>query len=140
MKRIRFNKLNDWKNGILIVLSIICMFSGAFEIFGESKKELNKMLEIIGLVAMMIYFARISFGKYYVGWNKVGITIRIKSFFGKSFNFIDVKSTDYQNGILTIVKKDGKKIELDLSEIEKNDVGRINEILIENTVANNVYN
>ena len=116
------------------------MFSGAFEIFGESKTEWNKILGIMSSVGMAIFFARISFGKYYVGWNKVGITIKIKSFRGISFSFKDVKSTDFQNGILTVVKKDGKKIELDLSEIEKNDVGRINEILIENTVANTVHN
>ena len=59
---------------------------------------------------------------------------------GKSFNFKDVKSTDLQNGILTVVKKNGKKIELDLSEIEENDVERITEILSENTIANTVYN
>jgi hypothetical protein len=136
MKRIRFNKFNDWKNGVLLILTIICMFSGTFEIFGETKTEWNKVLAIIGYLGMVIYFGRMSFGKYYVGWNKVGITIRIRSFLGKSFNFKDVKSTDLQNGILTVVKKNGKKIELDLSEIEENDVEKITEILIENTVAN----
>ena len=138
MKRIRFNKLNDWKNGILLILTIICMFSGTFEIFGETKTEWNKILGIIGSVGMVIYFARMSFGKYYVGWNKAGITIRIKSFLGKSFNFKDVKSTDLQNGILTVVKKNGNKIELNLSEIQKADIDKLTEIIIENTVANNV--
>jgi hypothetical protein len=140
MKRIRFNKLNDWKNGILIVLSTICMFSGAFEIFGESKTEWNKILGIMSSVGIVIFFARMSFGKYYVGWNKLGITIRIKSFWGKSFNFKDIKSTKIQNRILTIVKNNGNKIELDLSKIEENDVERIIKIINENTVANNVYN
>ena len=79
-----------------------------------------------------------SFGKYYVGWNKAGITIRIKSFLGKSFNFKDVQSTDLQNRILTIVKKNGKKIELDLSEIEKSDIDKLTEIIIENTVVKNI--
>ena len=100
----------------------------------------NRRIFAFGSILMAVFFARMVFGKYYVGWNKVGITIRIKSFLGKSFNFKDVKSTDFQNGILTVVKRDGKKIELDLSEIEENDVERITEIIIENTVANTVYN
>jgi hypothetical protein len=138
MKRIRFNKLNDWKNSILVILTIICMFSGTFEIFGETKTEWNKMLEIIGSVGMVLFFARMSFGNYYVGWNKAGITIRIKSFLGKSFNFKDVQSTDLQNGILTVVKKNGTKIELDVSEIEKTDIHKLSEIIVENTVAKTI--
>ncbi len=138
MKRIRFNKLNDWKNGILITLTIICTFSGTYEIFGESKTEWNKMLGIIGSVGMVIFFARMSYGKYYVGWNKAGITIRVKSLLGKSFNFKDVQAINLQNGILTVVKKSGNKIELDLTEIEKTDIDKLTEIIIENTVVNNV--
>lgn len=116
------------------------MFLGTFEIFGDSKTEWNRMMGIIGSIGIVIFFARMSFGKYYVGWNKAGITIRINSFFGKSFNFKDVKSTDFQSGVITVVKKNGKKIKLDLSEIEKSDVDRLSEILIKNTIANNVNN
>jgi phosphotransferase system IIA component len=36
------------------------------------------------------------------------------------------------------VKKDEKKIELDLREIGENDVERITEIIVENIVANNL--
>lgn len=138
MKRLRFNKLDDWKNWILFILAIICMFSGTFEIFGETKTDWNKMLVLLGSFGMVIYFARMSFGKNYVGWNKAGITIRVKSFLGKSFNFKDVQSTDFQNRIITIVKKNGKKIELDLSEIEKSDIDKLTEIIIENTVVKNI--
>ena len=138
MKRIRFNKYNDWKNKTLMFVAVICFFLGIVGFLGGNKAQWYKILQMIGYVAMIIFFARMFYGKYYVGWNKVGITIRIKSFLGKSFNFKDVKSTDLQNGILTVVKKNGKKIELDLSEIEENDVERITEILSENTIANNV--
>ena len=122
----------------MIIPSIIFFLIGTFELFSEPNTVWNKRISILGSILMMLFFARMSYGKYYVGWNKVGITIRIKSFLGKSFNFKDVKSTDLQNGILSVVKKNGKKIELDLSEIEENDVVRITEILSENTIANNV--
>ena len=140
MKKVHFNNISSWKNGILIITSIICFLIGTFELFSEPNTAWNKRISILSTILMMLFFARMFYGKYYVGWNKVGITIRIKSFLGKSFNFKDVKSTDLQNGIHTVVKKNGKKIELDLSEIEENDVERITEILSENTIANTVYN
>jgi hypothetical protein len=140
MKKIYFNNISSWKNGILIIPSIICYLIGTFELFSELNIVWNKRITALGSIFMVLFFLKMVVGSYYVGWNKVGITIRIKSFLGKSFNFKDVKSTDFQNGILTVVKKDGKKIELDLSEIEENDVERITEIIIENTIANNGYN
>ena len=138
MKNIYFNKISSWKNGILIIPSIICYLIGTFELFSELNIVWNKRITALGSIFMVLFFLKMVVGRYYVGWNKVGITIRIKSFLGKSFNFKDVKSTDFQNGILTVVKKDGKKIELDLSEIEENDVERITEIILENTITNNV--
>ena len=87
---------------------------------------------------MVIFYTRMIIGKYYVGWNKVGITIRIKSFLGESFSFKDVQSIDLQNGILTIVKKNGNQIKLDVSEIEKSDIEKLNEIIVANTLANNL--
>jgi len=136
MKKVYFNNISSWKNGVLIILSIICYLIGTFELFSEPNIVWNKRIFALGSILMVIFFGRMVIGKYYVGWNKVGITIRIKSFLGKSFNFKDVKSTDLQNRMLTVVKKDGKKIELDLSEIQEKDIERITEILIKNTVAN----
>jgi hypothetical protein len=136
MKRIYFNHISGWKNGIIIIPTLICFLISSFELFNEPYTQWNKRIFGIGSVLLVIFFLKMTYGRYYVGWNKVGITIRIKSFLGKSFNFKDVKSTDLQNGILTVVKKDGIKIELDLREIEKSDVDRLSEILIKNTVAN----
>ena len=135
MKRIRFNKLNDWKNGSIVTFSLICfILQGYFNVGGT---QWNTMLGIFGSIGIVIFFARMSYGKYYVGWNKVRIRIRINSFFGKSFNFKDIKSTNLENGILTVTKKSGEIIELDLSEIENSDNELLNEIIIKNTVANN---
>ena len=138
MKKIHFNNISSWKNGILIIPSIICFLIGTFELFSEPNTLWNKRISILGTILMIIFYLKMVYGRYYVGWNKVGITIRIKSFIGKSFNFKDVKSTDLKNRILTVVKKNGKKIELDLSEIEKSDVNKLSEIIVKYTVANNV--
>jgi hypothetical protein len=138
MKKVYFNNMGSWKNVVLITSSIIFSLIGAFELFSEPNSVWNKIIFFFGSILMALFFLKMIVGRYYIGWNKAGITIRIKSFLGKSFNFKDVKSTDLQNGILTVVKKDEKKIELDLREIEENDVERITEIIVENTVANNL--
>ncbi|PQJ18718.1 hypothetical protein [Tenacibaculum sp. SG-28] len=137
MKRVYFNHISSLKNAVLIISSFICLLIGTFELFSEPNIMWNKRISTLGSILTVVFFARMVFGKYYVGWNKVGITIRINSFMGKTFNFKDIKSTVLENGILTVVKKDEEKIELDLSEIEENDVEKITEILIENTIANN---
>jgi hypothetical protein len=138
MKRIYFNNISSWKNGVLIISSLIFTLIGVFKLFSEPNIKWNNGIVALGSILMVIFFLKMVVGKYYVGWNKVGITIRIKSFLGNSFNFKDVKSTNFENGILIVVKKNGKKIELNLNEIEENDVERLTEIIIENTVANTV--
>lgn len=138
MKRIYFNHISSWKNGILVISSILCSLIGTFELFSEANMVWNKRMMALGSILVFLFFAKMTFGKYYIGWNKVGITIRIKSLLRKSFNFRDVKSTDLENGILTVVKKNGKKIKIDLSEIEKTDIEKLNDIIIENTVINNI--
>lgn len=139
MKRIRFNKYNDWKNKALMFVAVICFFLGIVGFLGENKAQWYKILQMIGYVAMIIFFARMFYGKYYVGWNKIGITIRLNSFFSnKSFNFKDVTSTVFENEFLTITKKNGKEIKLDLNGLEETDTRRLFEIIIQNTVTNNL--
>ena len=114
-------------------------FLGIVGFLGENKAQWYKILQMIGYVAMIIFFARMFYGKYYVGWNKIGITIRLNSFFSnKSFNFKDVTSTVFENEFLTITKKNGKEIKLDLNGLEETDTRRLFEIIIQNTVTNNL--
>lgn len=132
-KRIRFNKLDNWQNGFLVLFSMIFMITRNLEIFGETNNEWNKMLGIFSIIGMLILFARMTLGKYYVGWNKAGISIRIKSYLGKSFSFKDVKSINLENAMLTVVKENGRKIQLDVNGIEKDDVDKLLEILVVHT-------
>lgn len=132
-KRIRFNKLDNWQNGFLVLFSMIFMITRNLEIFGETNNEWNKMLGIFSIIGLLIFFARMTLGKYYVGWNKAGISIRIKSYLGKSFSFKDVKSINLENAMLTVVKENGRKIQLDVNGIEKDDVDKLLEILVVHT-------
>ena len=140
MKRLRFNRYNDWINISLLVLAIFGLFFGIFEFFGEPKTEWDKVMSKIGSIALVLYFARQLFGKNYIGWNKIGITIKINSYRGKSFNFEDIKATSFENGVLRIIMRKGKKNEFNADNIENSDIKKLIEILTKNTVANNGYN
>lgn len=91
----------------------------------------------LGYVFLILHFGKMIVRPNYVGWNKRGMHIRIKSFLGESLRFKDIKSTDLENGILKITKNGGKKIEIDLNGIETQDMDRLNQILIENSSASN---
>ncbi len=136
-KRIYFDKLDKWTSRILIVLALICISVGIFDLFPNLSPEWTKRISIFGYVFLVIHFGKMFIRPNYVGWNKQGMTIRIKSFLGESFSFKDIKSIDLKNGILKITKISGEKIELDLNEIETQDIDKLNQILIENTIASN---
>jgi len=138
MKRLIFNNLSSKSNGLLVILGIICFFIGSIDVFSESNSVWNKRLFALGFLLQSIFFIRMFLGKYYMGWNKAGATIRVDSLLGKSFNFKDVKSTNISNDILHIEKRDGTKITIDLSKINSEDVEKLTEIIQEHTVMNNL--
>jgi len=109
LKRIFFNNISSWKNGILILSALFCFMLSSLELLPEP----------------------------YASWNKK-ITIRISSFIGKSFNFKDVKSTNIVDNILTVTKREGKQLVFDLSQIRTKDIEKLTDILVEHTVANNL--
>ena len=85
-----------------------------------------------------LYFSKLFWFKNTIQWNDKGIVIRIKSFLGKSLRFDEIKATELSNKILTLTKTDGQKITLDLNEFQDSDTQKLNEIMIKNTIANNV--
>jgi len=66
------------------------------------------------------------------------VTIRINSFLAKSIMFDNIIGTELDEKKLIITQKDGKKFMFDLNEILESDIQKLNEILIKNTIANNV--
>ncbi len=136
-KRILFDKMDKWTNGLLILLALICVSVGIFELFPNLSPEWTKRISAFGYVFLIIHFGKMFVRPNYVGWNKQGMNIRIKSFIGESLSYKDIKSMDLENGILKITKIGGQKIEFDLNGIETEDIDRIKQILLENTIASN---
>ncbi len=139
MKRIHFDNLN--KNLFLItilILSIIFLLVGIFEFIPFENQRINKRISGIGFLLQVLYFSRMFWYKNYVQWNKKGAIVRINSFIGKTLRFDEIKGTELTNENLTITKNDNKTITFDLSKISESDTQKLNEIIIKNTVANNV--
>ncbi len=136
-KKIHFDELDKWTSGILIALALICISVGIFELIPNLSPEWTKRISAFGYILLVIHFGKMFIRPNYVGWNKRGMNIRIKSILGESFSFKDIKSTYLENGVLKITKLGGKEIELDLNGIETEDIDRLNQILLENTISSN---
>lgn len=139
MKRINFDHLgkgNYWV--ILIILSLIFIVIGITEPFEFENEKIYKYISATGFLLQTIYFSKLFWYKNTVQWNNKGIVIRIKSFLGKSLRFDQIKATELNGKILTLTKSDGKTITFDLNEFAEYDTQKLNEIMIENTIANNV--
>ncbi|WP_374542542.1 hypothetical protein [Flavobacterium sp.] len=130
MKRIKFDNLQtNWLFISLILISIFCIIFGFFEIIEFENPKINKRISAIGYLSQAIFFSRMFWFKNYVQWNKKGIVVRIKSFFGKSISFENVKNSKLENNILTIYENNGKSYNFDLTEIDEKDSKKLNEII-----------
>ena len=130
MKRIKFDNLQTNCLFIsLILISIFCIIFGFFEIIEFENPKINKRISAIGYLSQAIFFSRMFWFKNYVQWNKKGIVVRIKSFFGKSISFENVKNSKLENNILTIYENNGKSYNFDLTEIDEKDSKKLNEII-----------
>ena len=138
MEKIYFDNLrNNFWIGIFI-LSTLCLIFGIFEIIEFSNPDINGYIRKSGFLLQALYFSKMFWYRNYVQWNKLGAVIRINSLFGKSFNFLEVQSTELNNKILTITKTNGEKITVDLTRISESDIQKLNEVIVKNTIANNV--
>jgi len=137
MKRIHFEKVNNWKNIVLVSLAMICILVGLWDISSNVGNIWNSRISGLGYLLMVILLAKMFVRKYYVGWNQLGITIKVNSILGSSFKFSEISRTELQDGLLRIVKKDGKRLEYDLSGVENTDIEKLHQLLIEHSRPNN---
>lgn len=139
MKKIHFENLgkkNYWI--ILILLSLIFILVGFFEPFEFENPKIYKYLSVAGYLLQSLYFSKLFWYKNTVQWNDKGIVIKIKSFFGKSLRFDEIKATELNKKTLILTKTDERKITIDLSEFLDSDTQKLNEIMIKNTITNTV--
>ena len=130
MKRIKFDNLQaNWFFISLIVLSVICLLIGSFELISFENPIINKRIAAVGFASQALFFSRTFWYKNYLQWNKKGIFIRINSFSGKSIAFKTIENTKTENNVLTISKKDGETFDFNLNGIDENDSKKLNDII-----------
>ena len=139
MKRIYFDNLNkNWFFITILVLSIVFLLVGIFEFIPFENPKINKRISGVGFLLQALFFSRMFWYKNYIQWNKKGAVIRINSFIGKSLSFDQIKTTELNEKKLKITKTNGKIVTFDLDEIAESDTQKLNEIIVKNTIANNV--
>lgn len=130
MKRIKFDNLqSNWFFIALLLVSLVCIIFGFFEIIKFENPKINKAISTIGYLTQAVYVSRIFWYKNYIQWNKKGALIRIGSFLGESISFEDIKTVTFENNILTIFKNDGINLQYNLTDIDKNDSERLVNII-----------
>ena len=138
MKKIHFDDMRNWIWIAILILSLIFILGGTFELFEFENPKLNKRINAVGYFLQVIYFSKMFWHKNYVQWNKKGAVVRINSFLGKTLRFDEIKTTELNEKKLIITKFSGNKITFDLNEIAESDTQKLNELIIKNTIANNV--
>ncbi|CAM4036190.1 MULTISPECIES: hypothetical protein [Flavobacterium] len=136
MKRIHFENKRNWIWIAIGFFSLVLTFTGTFEFFDFENPKLNKRIRAIGFFIQFIYYSRFFWYKNYVQLKKKGALVRINSRFGKTLNFNQIKKTELIEKKIIITKTNGNKITFDLNEIEESDTQKLNEIIMKNTITN----
>lgn len=138
MKRIHFDNMKNWIWISTLILALIFILIGSFEVFEFENPKTNNWISAVGFLLQLIYFTRIFWYKNYFQWNKKGAYIRINSFVGKTLKFDEIKTTELNEKKLTITKDNGKKVTFDLNDIAESDIQKLNEVVVKNTIANSL--
>ena len=135
MKRIHFDNLNirKWFWIAIMMLSLIFILVGTFEVFEFDNSKLNKRISGVGFLFQGVYYSKMFWYKNYIQWNKKGAVIRINSFLLKSLSFDQIQKTELTQNELIITKYNGKAVIFNLNAIAENDIHELNEIILSNS-------
>ncbi|HTO14445.1 MAG TPA: hypothetical protein VLZ83_01680 [Edaphocola sp.] len=96
------------------------------------------MNEYCGIFLQAIYFSKMFWYENYVQWNKKGALIKINSFMGKSLIFEEIKAIELNDKKLKITKINDSRVIFDLNDIAESDTQKLNELMVKNTILNNI--
>ncbi len=138
MKKIHFDNLGKSKLWVFVILlSAFLIFIEYLPLpFEFEDGKTYKLLRASGFLLQALFWSKLFWFRNTVQWNKRGAVIRIKSFFGKSFRFDQIKATELNDKTMTITKENGTELTFDLNEFEESDTQKLNDIMIKNTVVN----
>lgn len=126
MKRILFDRLDNWFNTTIVFISIALLFTSA--IFGERLGVYEIIIDKAFFIFQLIFFGKYFLHKRTVNWNKAGINIRLKWFKDANIPFSKVASCTYHNETLEVIKTNAKRYQFDLSQVHPDDKEKLVEI------------
>lgn len=139
MKRIHFDPISkNWFIITILLLSILCLLVGIFELIPFENPTINKGITGIGFLLQALFFSRMFWFKNYVQWNKKGAIIKINAWIGKSLRFEEISTTELIGKKLVITKNNGNTVTFDLTEIVESDIQKLKKIFLTNTIANKI--
>ena len=119
MKRILFDRLDNWFNTSIVFTCIALLFTSAT--FGERLGVYKIIIDRAFFILQLIYFGKFFIFKRTINWNKAGINIRLKWFKDAHIPFSDIARCTYNNETFEIIKSNGKTYNFDLSKIHNQD-------------------
>ena len=139
MKRIHFDNMkNSFFWIFILILSVIFIGGGTFELFQFENAKSNKWMSVVGFFLQAIYFSKMFWYKNYVQWNKKNALIKINSFMGKSLVFDEIKTFELNDKKLKITKINDNTVIFDLNDIVESDTQKLNKLMVKNTFINNI--
>ena len=136
MNKMHFENLRDWKLVSILIISAILLILGIFEPFEFISPEIYDKILPAGFLLQIIYTSRIFWYKNYVQWNKLGMTLKINSFFGKHYSFDQISGVEMNTDTLTITKTNGTKTAYNIAGMEKRDALQLQHLILERTSTN----
>ncbi|MBL7471212.1 hypothetical protein [Robertkochia sediminum] len=136
MKKIFFDKLDGRNNKLLGIPMVVFVLIYVYTAFTDRDSNIHQISVILWLGFSAIFFGKQFFFKNYNGWNKKFITIKLNTFLSKYILFKDISSYTFENEILEIVRKDGRKFQWSLVNLRTNHLDKLEKILKANTIAN----
>jgi hypothetical protein len=134
MKKIHFNHLTfkNWTS-LLMLISLVFILIGSFEIIDFEYKRTNKILASIGFFTQALYFSKMFWYKNYVEWNKLGMNIKINSLISKSITFKNVEKIELDSSNLKIIQKSGNDKIFEIHDIANTDLEKLAKIITQNS-------
>lgn len=136
MNKMHFENLRDWKLVSILIISAILLILGIFEPFDFISPEIYDKILPAGFLLQIISTSRIFWYKNYVQWNKLGMTLKINSFFGKHYSFDQISGVEMNTDTLTITKTNGTKTAYNIAGMEKRDALQLQHLILERTSTN----
>jgi hypothetical protein len=134
MKKIHFNHLTfkNWTS-VLMLISLVFILIGSFEIIEFEYKRTNKILASIGFFIQATYYSKMFWYKNYVEWNKQGMNIKINRLISKSITFKNVAKLELHNSNLKIIQKSGSDKIFEIHNIASTDLEKLVKIITQNS-------